>query len=160
MPAGWESLFGEVEVLSDQEAELDKTRAEESYHAGAEHVKRCLRDPRLKPWWDRFRELSHGGAPPSFFQFFNETEKSVRKMLRSSGYEHAYIGYSEWSSLVHGSTLENSVAGYAGFFAPLFGDVTEELGWAREQFVNSARFLWLLLASMQPALPLKTTPET
>lgn len=104
-----EREFGEIEIVGDAEARLDRERYEKRLGQQRNEIDRLIEDLDLSEWIDRTRE--HKGKRPSihFPELFAASQqqkaKSVRTTLRTMGMPLAYLTYGEQSGLLHQSSL-------------------------------------------------------
>jgi len=104
----WQATFGEVEEVSDQEAELDQRRAVANLRKKEARLAGWLGDPALRRWAERLatRKRDHWSLPELLL---GAERTSARRQMRAYGTEFGYSAYQRQSQVIHGSTLENYV---------------------------------------------------
>lgn len=144
----WESVLGEVEEQTDAEAESEAEAARQVGEARAARLERWLTNPPLNVW---YRTLKALGKKPSLYKLFEEDERTVRRRLEKLGIPYAYQSYADTSSIVHGSTLENTLHLTGSVASPMVGSSGRELDSALDQATSWAQWntlgLWLLCPS-------------
>lgn len=122
----WESFAGEIEEVSDQEAEFDMRKAGSSAAKLQGRLEFWLTHPDLEPW-SRLLDTRRRGC--SLFELFEDSQRSFRDRLRGVGQEFMYLGYMRSSGVLHGSTMtEFAYLGGSAFtpsFAALKGSCEE-----------------------------------
>jgi hypothetical protein len=152
---GIRELFGEHEVLSDQEAELDKARARDSAAAQIHVLSKLLADDRLQPYVAKLQSLSSNRrGQVQLYELFDENERSVFRRLDATGIRHGYLRYQRTSAVIHGSSFDQSVAMVGWTVFPLYGASDDQLRMAVENVTRSANScvatLLLLIPSRFP----------
>ena len=109
------TAFGEVEVLSDQEASLDLSRAKKALAAKASRAERWLTAAQLQPWIKRARDVEGSASgrrrpPISLFELFGEGSSVFNFLNRDPQWASmTYLQYAEGSAFIHGSHLSGSL---------------------------------------------------
>ncbi len=122
----WEREYGEIPIDSDQEVELDRSKAESQIRNKLEQYRLWMRDPELEQWVQRIEERSGGKRIVPLTAVFEEKETSVWKHLEGRGIEWAYSDYQRSSQIIHGSSLDYFLMGQNDFFAPTFGTLNAD----------------------------------
>ena len=120
--AAWSQMFGEVEELSDQEAEFDRRRYEDYAKRRLAALGMWYSDKRLASWRARIAALEGSRQKTlSFYALFDQTERSVFDRLRGQGTRFAYLAYRRGSAAIHGSTVEDTLHWSGPRASPLIG---------------------------------------
>jgi hypothetical protein len=150
-------LFGDVEVLSDQEAEIDLATTRRRAEDEVARIDRWLRDDRIAPWVERIAALQLRNKRKfgvQFYALFNESESTVFQRLCQTDSKHAYLSFSRGSSLLHGSTLDGSLRIASAGVAPLVGGSELELAAGVSRVLNWLEWVTLALwLKAEPPLP-------
>lgn len=123
-------MFGEVEELSDQEAEVDRDTARRQAIRQVDLIDAWLRDERLAPWISEIAAIKRKHNKKygvEFYSLFNESEGSVYQRLNKADSKHAYLAFSRGSAVLHGSSLEASLRLDSIGVAPLIGCSKREM---------------------------------
>jgi len=107
-------FFGTPLIVSEQEAEADRRKAEAAIGASLQRITQWLQDDRLVPWRQRVLELKRAGTgyvPTNFGQLFDDAQTSFATTLQVLGLRHEYGIYQRGSQLIHGSTIEQFIWG-------------------------------------------------
>lgn len=115
----WAAMMGEIEVLSDQEAEFDLRRARDQAERMVAFYDQCLADDRLHSWVAVLRERPR---TTTLHGLLNVQERTVRDRLRAMGLGFAYSEYGGSSRLLHGTTIDYLALNTGPVFMPLFAD--------------------------------------
>ncbi len=101
--------FGEPEIVSEQEAALDRMQVRKALLADHDRLERWLADDRLSPWAARIETLkqrTRGRVTTNFAQLFNDTATSFASSLKLLSLRHEYLWYARSSRLIHGNTID------------------------------------------------------
>jgi hypothetical protein len=146
--APWESLSGQrLEVVSDQEASFDRSKAVARFRKKRNRLSRWLSDPRLKPWYRQIRELEKHTSPVSLFLLLG-VGNSVPAFLRSRGLGIGYFEYLQGSAVVHGSSLEASMLTTETLVAPDFANLDGSFEESADRLLSNCRLQAVLLDIM------------
>jgi hypothetical protein len=114
----WDGWYREIEVLSDQEAEFDRKRAEKHLHEQIDQLHGWYLAPELAAWRARIELVSskkrQSGLPVTLFELYDERQTSITKALRELNLRWAYQAYADSSALIHGSTLHGYLRSSTG----------------------------------------------
>jgi hypothetical protein len=147
-------LFGDIEELSDQEAEFDRERTRRQAEAAIAQIDSLLGDARLAAWSDRIaalRDKKRFRYGVHLYTLFNESEASIYQRLVKTDSKHAYLGFSRGSAILHGSTLEHSLRLHDSGVAPLIGATERELAAGLEPVLNWIQWVALMLSRRRPS---------
>ncbi|MGH7570821.1 MAG: hypothetical protein ACREMK_03120 [Gemmatimonadota bacterium] len=106
-----ERELGEIEIVSDAEAKLDRERYEKALDARRAMTERLIKDLDLSEWVDRIRKQRKKRTYLPFTDLFESSQGSsksaggVKGKLRSMGMPWASLTYSKDSMLLHQSSL-------------------------------------------------------
>jgi hypothetical protein len=146
--AAWESLSGQrLEVVSDQEALYDRTKATARFKTKRNRLARWLSDPRLQPWYRQMRELEKQTFPVSLFLLLG-VGNSVPAFLRSRGLGIGYFEYLQGSAAIHGASLEASMLTTDTLVAPDFANLDGSFEEYAERLLSQCRLQAILLEIM------------
>jgi hypothetical protein len=142
----WEHLTGQhLEVVSDQEALYDRSKAVARFRKERERLARWVSDSRLKPWYRQLRELEQQtGGNVSLFLFLG-VGNSVPAFLRSRGTGVGYFEYLQGSAAIHGSSFEATMLTTDEVIAPDFGNLTGEYERVVDRVLSNVRLQAILL---------------
>jgi hypothetical protein len=141
----WSGWYREVEVLSDQEAALDRRRAENHVRMLLDRTREWYSVPELEAWRNRIAEITRTGdrnnSQLTLFEVLDEKGTTIGKALRSLKIGWAYQTYAESSALIHGSTMKGylqlssegslvpKILGVRGDPDELAGRIADQLHW-------------------------------
>ena len=142
----WQAVLGEIEELSDQEAELDRQKGEASQRGRIERLARWLREPALRPWTERLKTRDYWSLSELLF----DEKRSIRQQMRAVNSEFGYSLFQSESQVMHGSSFENLVATQRDGYAPrrLGDDLEEQIC----DFTKSTRIAFLPLSYLTKAI--------
>ena len=112
----WQRSFGEVEELSDQEAELDRRRGVAVLEDRQRWLLEELRHPALADWHERIRRMTartgkEQNRPHLTLHelLFDSVVRSAKQQMRQFGREFGYSIYQKNSQGIHGNSFERFV---------------------------------------------------
>lgn len=142
----WEHLTGQhLEVVSDQEALFDRSKAAARFRKERDRLARWLADSRLKPWYRRLRELEQQTRGNVSLFLFLGVGDSVPAFLRSRGSGVGYFEYLQGSAAIHGSSFEAAMLTTSEVIAPDFGNLTGEYQRVVDRILSNVGLHALLL---------------
>ncbi|MEW6521087.1 MAG: hypothetical protein AB1461_16905 [Thermodesulfobacteriota bacterium] len=111
----YERIFGKLKIdLDEKQLKINRLKQQDSGQKNLNCINNLLNhNSELKEWHDKIKEIRGKNKnnniyrPISFYELFNETEKSVAKRLSSLGMRFSYVTYSRGSLYMHGSTFTN-----------------------------------------------------
>jgi hypothetical protein len=145
------ALFGDIEELSDQEADFDRDQTLRKTQTKIQLINEWMSDARLTPWTtriDTLRDRKRSKNAIEFYALFNETESSVYKRLtdpNGKNARYAYLAFSRGSAILHGSTLDRSLRLNANGVAPLIGADDRELAAVGDRVLEWVDWVGLVL---------------
>lgn len=132
----WTRLTGqEYEIRSDQEADLDRKRAEAVIRDRLERYQAWQDHPRLSQWRHRIRQLKEAKPGPLLFSELFGLGDSMKTILRGAEAEFAYAHYLDTSAAVHGSSLGSSLVLTDALISPEVGALADELDAELKQII-------------------------
>lgn len=97
------ALSGDLEELSDSEAENDRKQFEKGMLAQKRQLEELVEEFDLVDW------VARADRAATFFSLFDETQTSIPKRLRAIGMSFSYPSFTRSSQVIHGSSLDLSV---------------------------------------------------
>lgn len=149
----WESLSGQhLELVSDQEASHDRSKAAAGFRRARDRLARWLSDPRLRPWYRQLRELEKQTSGPVSLFLLLGVGNSVPAFLRSRGVGIGYFEYLHGSAVIHGSSLEASMLTTNSLVAPDFANLDGSFEQSANSLLSQCRLHAVLLELMSSHL--------
>jgi hypothetical protein len=132
-------LFGEVEDVSDSEAENDRKRFEKGVRGAKRKLKELSKEFELEAWIARVKP----GA--IFFTLFDDAQKSIPNRLRATGMRFAYGSFIRSSQILHASSFDLSVALSPTIIGPRPANDDEEIEDDTKEVASLTRSAMLVL---------------
>lgn len=124
----WQELSGQtLELVSDQEAAHDKSKARESLRSRRRQIRRLLSDPRVLVWARKLKEYERSSAGNVSLLTLLGEGGSVGSFTKR---EDPLLGYSPYligSHTVHGSSLRASLLVAPPLIAPDFASLGDDV---------------------------------
>lgn len=97
------ALSGDIEELSDSEAENDRNNFEKGILTQKRQLEKLIEEFDLADWTARAERAD------TFFSLFDDSQTSIPKRLRAIGMSFSYPSFIRTSQVIHGSSLDLSV---------------------------------------------------